>query len=146
MAVGSVRDLCLARSVPDELSLELFSLIDPRRISECNRFAVTREMHMNDRERDEGEPVETRGVTRRSLLHATTLAGTAAALTAWSPTHAQGQDEALLHSERHGDHPGSDREIAGASIAELQASMASGRLSARQLLDVYERRIRTIDK
>lgn len=110
---------------------------------------------MEERERYQKEsPQEKRagnggpatGISRRSFLQAGTLAGTGAALTAWSTSGAQEANDALLQSERHNDHPGNDREIAGASIGEQQALMAAGRLSSRQLVNIYQRRIRAIDK
>lgn len=85
------------------------------------------------------------GMSRRSFLQAGTLAGTAA-LGAWSTSGALEADDALLNSERHNDHSDSDREIAGASIAELQRRMRSGHLTSRQLVNIYQRRIHAIDR
>jgi amidase len=95
-------------------------------------------------EREQKGPAS--GVSRRTFLRAGTLAGTGAAVAAWSTGGAEELDAQLLHSERHDDHPGSDREIAGATIAQQQQMMASGQVSSRQLVDVYLRRIRAIDK
>jgi amidase len=79
-------------------------------------------------------------VSRRSFLQASTLAGASAALTSWSSASAQDADSALSV-----DHQG-DREIAYASIAELQSRMASGRLTSRELVEIYLQRIRFLDE
>jgi amidase len=109
---------------------------------------------MNERERHPGKAHPKKrngkrdradGMSRRSFLQAGTLAGAGAALTAWSTSGAQ-EAGAAVNSVQHGDHPGNDREIANASIAELQQRMASGHLSSRQLVNIYQRRIREIDK
>ena len=78
-------------------------------------------------------------LNRRSFLLAGTLAG-GAAMASWSTSRAQGVD-----AENHGfNNP--DRDIAGATIAQLQAHMAAGRLSSRELVDIYLRRIAAIDR
>ena len=51
---------------------------------------------------------------------------------------AAAQDVAALSGDHH--------DVAGASIAELQALMSSHRLSAQELLEIYLRRIQLIDK
>jgi amidase len=79
-------------------------------------------------------------VSRRSFLQASTLAGASAALTSWSSASAQDADSALSV-----DHQG-DHEIAYASIAELQSRMASGRLTSRELVEIYLQRIRFLDE
>src|SRR5262245_6724626 len=115
---------------------------------------VIRETAMEERERHPGKAqrrkrkggTDRSGISRRSFLQAGTLAGAGAALTAWSTSGAQDVDQAQLDSERRNDHSDSEREIAGASIAELQALMVSGRLTSRQLVNVYQRRIHAIDK
>jgi amidase len=86
------------------------------------------------------------GVSRRSFLKAGTMVGTGAAVASVATTvAAQEPSAAVLEAERS-NHSGSDRDIAGASIAELQARMASGRLSSRELVEIYKRRIRDIDR
>jgi amidase len=80
-------------------------------------------------------------VSRRSFLRAGALAS-GAALTGW--THAN-----AASGERGGNpggDPGGDRDIAGASISQLQSRMAAGRLSSAELVDIYLRRIAAIDK
>lgn len=88
--------------------------------------------------REGGREDQTGGISRRSFLQAGALAGTGAALAAW-PAGAQ------ENIDSH-DRSGGERDIAGASIAELQRRMASGRLSSRQLVDIYLRRIHAIDR
>ena len=78
-------------------------------------------------------------LNRRSFLMAGTLAG-GAAMTGWSTSGAQDLNE--QNYERH--YP--DRDIAGATIAELQADMTAGRLSSRELVEIYLRRIAAIDR
>ena len=106
---------------------------------------------MDERERGKGESLpKTRkgkqapssGIDRRTFLQAGALAGMGAALAPLSAAGAQGLG---AESESH-DHDDRDRDIAGASIAELQRRMASGRLSSRELVDIYKDRIRAIDK
>ncbi len=79
-------------------------------------------------------------LNRRSLLQAGALAGTGALLGTWSQAEAQ---NAALQSHNDSGH---DRDLAFASIAELQALMSAGRLSSRELVEVYLRRIQFIDK
>ncbi len=88
------------------------------------------------------------GISRRSFLQAGAIAGSGAALAALAPATAEsavpqagappaGADIAALDV---------DHEVAGSSIARLQQMMASGQLSSRELVDIYLRRIRAIDK
>jgi amidase len=84
---------------------------------------------------------ENTNISRRSFLQAGALAGGGAALAAVTAVGAQEADSALASIESHGE-----RDVAAASIAELQARMASGRLSARELLEIYLRRIEVIDE
>ena len=95
--------------------------------------------------RDTGKPTEAggeEGVSRRSFLQAGALAGTGAALTAWSGTStAQDIEGALAEIESHGG-----RDLAYASIADLQSRMSAGRLTSRELVEIYLRRIRLIDE
>lgn len=79
-------------------------------------------------------------VSRRSFLQGSALAGAGAALTAWSSASAQDAEDALS-LEHHGG-----REIAYASIADLQTRMASGRLTSRELVEIYLQRIRFFDE
>ena len=78
-----------------------------------------------------------RDMDRRSFLQAATLAG-GAALTGWSTADANSSGNAIDF--------GDERDIAGASIAQLQARMAAGRLSSAELVNIYLRRIAAIDK
>jgi amidase len=83
-------------------------------------------------------------LSRRAFLQAGTIAGTGAALAAISgaaspPALAQAAPAAAGTA-------GPDADIAGASIARLQRMMASGRISSRELVDVYHGRIRAIDR
>jgi len=78
-----------------------------------------------------------RDMDRRSFLQAATLAG-GAALTGWSTADANSSGNAIDF--------GDERDIAGASIAQLQARMAYGRLSSAELVSIYLRRIAAIDK
>jgi amidase len=107
---------------------------------------------MDDRERQAEQPLPTTrdgaedptgGISRRSFLRAGALAGTGAALGAWSTGHAE-QLESF--SEGADNQFGGQRDTAHASIAELQALMESGKLTSRRLVDIYLRRIRAIDK
>jgi amidase len=89
--------------------------------------------------------IDADGMSRRSFLQASVTAS-GAALGAWSATgNAQDVDSDAASAER-GASFGGDHDIAGASIAELQRQMASKRLSSRELVDIYLRRIRAIDK
>jgi amidase len=107
---------------------------------------------MDDRERQAEQPLPTTrdgagdptgGISRRSFLQAGALAGTGAALGAWSPGQAQDIESV---SENAAQHFGGDNDIAHASIAQLQALMASGRLTSRRLVHAYLRRIHFIDE
>ncbi len=85
------------------------------------------------------------GISRRSFLGAgAALAGGGAALTAWGTSHAQ---DAATNSWRDDDdhRPDSDREIAYATIAQLQARMAAKRLTSTELVHIYLRRIQEIE-
>lgn len=82
------------------------------------------------------------GISRRSFLQAGAIAGTGAALGAWSP--GQAQDIESFNGSA-GQNFGGDNDLAHASIAELQGLMASGRLTSRRLVDLYLHRIRFID-
>ena len=84
-------------------------------------------MHASDEESAPAPGADNESISRRSFLQAGAVAG--AALTGWSSTSsAQSTAEALASFERH-DHSN----IAAASIAELQESMSSGRLTSREL-------------
>ena len=80
-------------------------------------------------------------LNRRSLLQASALAGSGALLGAWSRSEAQDTPSIQSHSDS-----GHDRDLAFATIAEQQALMSSGRLSSRELVEIYLRRIQFIDK
>ena len=88
-----------------------------------------------------GGSASTATLNRRSLLQAGALAGTGALLGTWS--RAEAQNGAAVQSHRDIGH---DRDLAFATIAELQALMSSGRLSSRELVEVFLRRIQFIDK
>ncbi|MBM0106792.1 amidase [Steroidobacter sp. S1-65] len=79
-------------------------------------------------------------MSRRSFLRVGAMAG-GAALAGWG----NGSVAAEAGQELGGD-PGGDRDVAGASIAQLQSRMAAGRISAAELVDIYLRRIAAIDK
>jgi len=86
------------------------------------------------------------GMSRRSFLQAGALATGGAALAPLSKADAQAGDvtgdvDAQNLHALSGDH----RDIAGASIAEMQALMSSRRLSSQELVDIYLRRITLID-
>jgi amidase len=83
-----------------------------------------------------------RDMDRRTFLRTAALTGSAA-LTGWSSANAATDGNAI--AMERGDW-GGDRDIAGASIAQLQARMAAGRLSSTELVDIYLRRIAAIDK
>jgi amidase len=80
-------------------------------------------------------------LSRRSLLQASALAGSGALLGTWSTSEAQ----SAASTQHHGD-SGRDRDIAFATIAEQQALMSAGRISSRELVEIYLRRIHVIDK
>jgi amidase len=86
-------------------------------------------------------------LSRRSFLQSGALAGTGVALPIWANgANAQdnAQDSATASVDaRRFDH---DRDIAAASIAEQQRRMTSGRLSSRELVELYLARIRAIDR
>jgi amidase len=82
------------------------------------------------------------GFSRRSFLQAGALAGGGAALGAYAQGGAQGVAAATDTVED----PGPDARIANASIAQLQRLMNAGRLSSRELVDIYLARIRAIDR
>lgn len=82
-----------------------------------------------------------RDMDRRSFLKTAALASSAA-LTGWSQAHAAA-DANVISTDHGGD---ADRDIAGASIAQLQARMTTGRLNSGELVDIYLRRIAAIDK
>ncbi|HEU5468026.1 MAG TPA: amidase [Steroidobacteraceae bacterium] len=82
------------------------------------------------------------GFSRRSFLQAGALAGGGAALGAYAQGGAQGAVAATDTVES----PGPDARIANASIAQLQRLMNAGRLSSRELVDIYLARIRAIDR
>src|SRR5688572_13355894 len=82
-----------------------------------------------------------RDMDRRSFIKTAALAS-GAALTGWSQANAA-SSENVTSQGRGVD---ADRDIAGASIAQLQARMAAGRLSSAELVDIYLRRIAAIDK
>ena len=95
---------------------------------------------------------ETLGVTRRAFLHGGALAGGAAAMAPWASS-AQNIDQNIDQSSNQNSEastPASfrdhDGDIAGASIERLQSLMTSGELSSRELVDIYLKRIRAIDK
>ena len=85
------------------------------------------------------EEGEASSVTRRAFLQTGALAG-GAALTPFASSAQETEAASTDHVNHH------DSEIAGASIARLQSLMASGQLSSKELLDIYLRRIRAIDK
>ncbi len=102
---------------------------------------------MTEREHDPGELPEgevegKRTMDRRTFLQTGAIAGAGAAL---APLAAGAQDAQSNSGSSHHDDD-RDRDIAGASIAELQRKMASGRLSSRELVDIYKDRIRRIDR
>ncbi len=84
-------------------------------------------------------------ITRRSFLQAGAAAGGAAALATLSAgapdAHAQ-----VAAAPESGAAGGLDGNVAGSSIARLQRLMETGKLSSRELVDIYLRRIRGIDK
>lgn len=104
-----------------------------------------REGHAGRQEAQSGSPTQDReseqgGVSRRSFLQVGAMAG-GAALAGWG-----NESAAAEVSQAQGGDLGGDRDIAGASIAQLQSRMAAGRLSAAELVDIYLRRIAAIDK
>lgn len=102
-------------------------------------------MHEHDQNssaRDSQSVGRNDGISRRSFLQAGAVAGSLA-LGTWPAANAQETDNL---SAQNGAHFGGDHDVAGASIAELQQKLSSGRLSSRELVDVYLQRIREIDK
>ena len=80
---------------------------------------------------------------RRTFLQAGAIAGTGAAFAAF-PSAAQ--SAAAPEAAAEGASQGPDADVAHASIARLQQWMDAGRLSSRELVDVYLGRIRAIDR
>lgn len=96
---------------------------------------------MQDAEESKGRSEESEaGFSRRSFLQAGALAAGAAAFApmAAGASPAAAQDFAVLSGDHH--------DVANASIAQLQALMASRRLSSQELLEIYLRRIQLIDQ
>jgi amidase len=94
--------------------------------------------HAEDEREREG------GISRRSFLQAGALAGGSAAIGGWSTANAQGASADANDSDiARFDH---DHDVAGSSIAQLQELLSSGRLSSRELVEIYLRRIAAIDK
>jgi amidase len=81
------------------------------------------------------------GLSRRSFLLAS-----GGALGAFSTANGQSQQDISSDGHLDIDRANLDGDLASASIAELQARMSSGRLSSRELVDIYLRRIAAIDK
>jgi amidase len=101
-------------------------------------------MHESQKEKNSGQAREEghdgeHGLTRRAFLQTGALAGGAAL----APLASRAQDAEETASANFVDH---DRDIANASIARLQSMMQSGRLSSRELVDIYLKRIFAIDK
>jgi amidase len=82
-------------------------------------------------------------ISRRAFLQAGTIAGTGAALAAVSVA---ASPPAEAQQASASGTTGPDADVAGSSIARLQRMMASGRISSRELIDIYHGRIRAIDK
>jgi amidase len=87
------------------------------------------------------------GISRRSFLQAGAIAGGGAALAAISGAgaHAAPQAGASLDAAAEAG-LGPDADVANASIARLQQMMSAGRLSSRELVDIYLGRIFAIDR
>ena len=83
------------------------------------------------------------GITRRSFLQAGAMAGSGAALGTWATANAQ---QSSSNGDDNSARVDKDLDIAGASIAKLQQLLSSGKLSSRELVDIYLRRIAAIDK
>ena len=96
-------------------------------------------MRKRDMDQDRDHPG---AVSRRSFLQAGALAG-GATLAGWTSADAS---DANAASQEGAGNLGGDRDIAGASISQLQSRMAAGHLSAAELVDIYLRRIAAIDK
>ena len=86
------------------------------------------------------------GITRRSFLRASALAGGTAALAPFSNGGAQESNGASTDVGADPEHFDRGHDVAGATIEELQKLMSSGELSSRELVQIYLRRIRAIDK
>jgi amidase len=80
---------------------------------------------------------------RRSFLQAGAIAGTGAAFAAFSDS---ARSAAATEAAAEAAGQGPDADVAHASIARLQQWMDAGRLSSRDLVDIYLRRIRAIDR
>ncbi|MGH8252073.1 MAG: amidase [Steroidobacteraceae bacterium] len=87
---------------------------------------------------DKIQSPKTEGISRRSFLQAGAIAGTGAAFAAMTSA---GAEDAAPQSGQ-----GPDDDVANASIARLQRLMGSGSLSSKELVDIYLRRIRAIDR
>lgn len=87
--------------------------------------------------RDDRPPDQ--ALTRRSFLQTSALASGAALTSLGSSA----QDTADVEAAGFNDH---DRDIANATILQLQSMMQSRRVSSRELVDLYLRRIAAIDK
>lgn len=95
-------------------------------------------------DREEEERTARGGVSRRALLGWGAVAGAGASLGGLLPAgaaRAQSYGEAAGIARRHGPH----EELEEATIAELQAAMTSGDLSAVDLVDMYLDRIEALD-
>jgi hypothetical protein len=88
------------------------------------------------------EPESPTNPDRRSFLQAGALAAGGAAL---APLAAEAQSDAAA-TQDFGVLSGDRDDVANSSIARLQSLMASRRLSAQELLEIYLRRIQLIDK
>src|SRR5262245_40474494 len=87
----------------------------------------------------------TEGISRRTFLQAGAAAGGSAALAALSvaaPRTAAADADASVAAFVDDIDP----DVANSSIARLQRMMADGSLSSRDLVDLYLRRIRRIDR
>ncbi|MGH8243360.1 MAG: amidase [Steroidobacteraceae bacterium] len=84
-------------------------------------------------------------ITRRSFLQAGAATGGAAALATLSAGALNAHAQEVVAPES-GAAGGLDGDVAGSSIARLQRLMEMGKLSSRELVDIYLRRIRGIDK
>jgi amidase len=95
---------------------------------------------------EDGQPGVDGGITRRSFLRASALAGGTAALAPFSNGSAQESNGSSADAGADPEHFDRGHDLAGASIEELQRLMSRGRLSSRELVQIYLRRIRVIDK
>ncbi|MGH8237278.1 MAG: amidase family protein, partial [Steroidobacteraceae bacterium] len=109
---------------------------------------------MKDAEESKGrseEPESQPNLDRRSFLQAGALAAGGAALAPLAAEASPSGDSAASQSDAaatqdFGALSGDRDDVANASIAKLQQLMASRRLSAQELLEIYLRRIQLIDK